>query len=173
MKSISKTKPSVYMAGKIDSHDWRHKLVPGLSRACDQTPLRFLSLELDKFNYTGPFFIADGHSGTHGPTCHGNCEGMSGWEPITKPQLFRRNNLAIQYSDFVLVYINACDCIGTICEVTYAWCLSKPIFLVFSPKIEQGEFWYPTQMVKATYTATEAELPALFETILASWRVLK
>ena len=82
-------------------------------------------------------------------------------------------NFAIQYSDFVIVYINAYDCIGTICEVTYAWCLGKPIFLVFSPNIDQEEFWYLTQMVKATYTATEAELPALFETILASWRVLK
>ena len=161
------------MAGKIDSHDWRHKLVPGLSRACDKDHINTWALELEKFSYTGPFFIADGHSGTHGPACHGNCEGQSGVTPITKNGLFRRNNHAIEEADFLLAYINAYDCIGTICEITYAWCLGKPIFLVFSRKIEQDEFWYPSQMVEATYTATEAELPALFETILAAWRVLK
>jgi len=171
--TIAKTKPGVYLAGKIYPHDWRHNLVPGLSRACDRTPINVGPLELDKFIYTGPFFIADGHSGTHGDTCHGNCEGQSGSTPITKPQLFRRNNNAIESADFLLVYINACDCIGTICELTYAWCLGKPIFLVFSPKIEQDEFWYPANMVKAIYTATEDELPALFKTILSAWRVLK
>lgn len=173
MKSLSKTKPSVYAAGKIYHNDWRHKLVPGLSRACDRTPINVLPLELDKFIYTGPFFIADDHGGTHGDTCHGNCEGQSGWTPISKPSLFLRNNHAIEEANFILVYINAYDCIGTICEVTYAWCLGKPIFLVFSPKIEQDEFWYLSQMVKAAYTATDAELPALFETILGAWRVLK
>lgn len=160
------------MAGKIYPHDWRHNLVTSLSRACDRNPINIFSIERDKFTYTGPFFLADGHCGTHGPACHGNCEGQSGREPIIKPQLFRRNNHAIDRADFLLVYINAYDCIGTICEITYAWCLSKPIFLVFSPKIDQDEFWYPIQMVKATFTATEAELPALFETILASWRTL-
>ena len=173
MKFISKTKPSVYMGGKIAPHDWRHKLVPGLSRACDKNHINTSALELEKFSYTGPFFLADDHSGTHGPACHGNCEGQSGVTPIRKPALFLRNNHAIEEADFLLAYIKAYDCIGTICEVTYAWCLGKPIFLVFSPKIERDEFWYPSQMVKATYTATEAELPALFETILAAWGVLK
>jgi nucleoside 2-deoxyribosyltransferase len=173
MNSIPKTPPSVYLAGKIYSNDWRHKLVPGLKHACDRTPINVWSLELDKFTYTGPFFIRDEHGGTHGGGCHGNCKGQSGWTPITKPQLFRRNNHAIESADFIFVYIDAYDCIGTICEVTYAWCLGKPIFLVFSPKIDQAEFWYPVQMVKETYTATEDELPALFETILSAWSVLK
>jgi hypothetical protein len=173
MNSIPKMPPSVYAAGKIHPNDWRHKLVPGLKPACDLTSINVRPLELEKFTYTGPFFIRDGHSGTHGDACHGNCEGQSGRTPITKPQLFRRNNHAIESADFLLVYINAGDCIGTICELTYAWCLGKPIFLIFSPKIDQAEFWYPNQMVKATYAATEDELPALFETILSAWRVLK
>lgn len=173
MNNISKMKPRVYLAGKIYPYDWRHKIAPGLRSAGAIGGHYPPHYKCKSFVYTGPFFECDDHSGTHGPACHGNCEGQLWRPPISKPALFLRNNYAIEEADFLLAYINAYDCIGTICEVTYAWCLGKPIFLVFSPKIEQDEFWYPSQMVKATYTATEAELPALFETILAAWRVLK
>lgn len=143
---IPKFKPSVYLAGKIKRYDWRHSVVPNLCRAGALGGHFPLPLDCGSYTYTGPFFASDDHGGTHGATCHGNCEGQLGEPSITRESLFHRNNAAIKAADLIVAYIDAYDCIGTVCEVSYAWTLGKKIKLIFAPAINRDEFWYLRQM---------------------------
>lgn len=159
--NIVKSKPTVYAAGKIGPYDWRHSLVPGLRNA------RGKSLDFETFTYIGPFFASDDHRSTHGPTCHGNCTGALGELPITKPQLFARNNAAIRQADLIVAFIDAYDCIGTICEISYAWTLGKNIKLIFGPKVDRNEFWYLAQMGQTVRVRAGEPLNLTFARIIA------
>ena len=142
MKSITKTKPRVYLAGKIGHYDWRHKIVPGLREAGAGAGHYPPPYECKTFIYTGPFFERDDHSGSHGPGCHGNCD-RYGWlskPPICKGSLFARNNLAIKESDILFAYIETYDCIGRFCEFSSVWPLDKPIYFTNNPGIDKNEF---------------------------------
>ena len=174
MKSITKTKPRVYLAGKIGHYDWRHKIVPGLREAGAGAGHYPPPYECRTFIYMGPFFECDDHSGSHGPGCHGNCD-RYGWlskPPICKGSLFARNNLAIKESDILFAYIETYDCIGTICEISYAWTLDKPIYITYKPGIDQNEFWYLREMATIVTPREVAaiDLPTVFSERLSSWR---
>jgi hypothetical protein len=167
MKLISKTKPSVYLPGKIGPYDWRHSIVPNLRGAGALGGHYPPPLDCGSYVYTGPFFASDDHSGTHGATCHGNCEGQLGEPPISRERLFHRNNAAIRTADLIVAYIDAYDCIGTICEVSYAWTLGKKIKLIFAPTINRNEFWYLAQMGQTVRVRKGEPLTVTFKRIIA------
>lgn len=166
MKYIPKTMLHVYLAGKIGYRDWRHSLVPGLRNAGAMVKYP-PPLDCKTFVYTGPFFASDDHGTTHGDGCHGNCEGCLGDVPITKPELFARNNAAIRSADLIVAYINAYDCIGTCCEITYAYTLGKKIMLIFGPEIkDRNEFWYLAQMGEVVRARRNEPLVDIFAHII-------
>ncbi len=164
---IPKTPPSFYLAGKIHANDWRHSIVPNLRSAGALGAHYPPPLDCGSYVYTGPFFASDDHGGTHGDACHGNCEGQLGELPISSGELFRRNNAAIRDADLIVAYIDAYDCIGTICEVSYAWTLGKKIKLIFAPTINRNEFWYLRQMGHTVRVPECEPLTVTFKRIIA------
>ncbi len=62
----------VYCARKIGPNDWRHDLLPMLSKTA---PNR--SLEDNGLQFVGPSFVNDAHGTSHGPASHGCADSAS------------------------------------------------------------------------------------------------
>lgn len=159
--------PRVYLAGKITPNCWRHQLVPRLrGSSWSDTPL-----DCGSFFYVGPIFISCSHRCAHGNGTHGADGGgcLEGDVP-TKEAIFTWNNAAIDNADALIAYINTYDCIGTVCEITYAQDRDIPTYLVFAPEINAKEFWVPrmraVRLRAALTKATVEGLPAVVGAII-------
>lgn len=146
---------NVYMAGKIQSNDWRHNLVKNLR---DYNPYSQYLSELEKSNlkplfindnfiYTGPFFIGCDHSCYHGPNSHGRGASMIGNVGCDfelnegRKQVFDRCKTNIQDSDYIFCYLESADAYGTLWEIGYAKAIGKKIFMATNKKAIR-ENWY-------------------------------
>ncbi len=155
--------PRVYLAGKIDKNDWRHRLVPGLrDHLIDDGPLR-----TESFIYMGPFFISCDHGCFHGPNKHGVRGGCSEGA-LTELQIIERSYAAIRSADLIFAYITAQDCLGTVNELTYAMTIGKPVVMAFARGVSSREFWFTARTATAVHiNITDRTLPSLLQKELA------
>jgi hypothetical protein len=164
-----KSPARIYLAGKIAKHDWRHDLVAGLRGAEHKDG----PLDCRAFIYVGPFFVACDHGCRHGPGTHGvagnGCDGV----PITRAEVFARNQALIASADLVFAYIDAPECYGTMVEIGWAFRAGIPIYLHFAPDIDHAEFWYVARMAvgaPAMSIVSHDDLPAVFAATIAEWK---
>ncbi|MFF3912665.1 DUF559 domain-containing protein [Streptomyces sp. NPDC001852] len=125
--------PSIYLAGKISSGDWRHDLLGWQLRGAwehdDDTPSRSWPVikkgVLDTFDYIGPYFISDDHGCGHGPGTHGcgadGCVPCYSYENLPKRSQVRELCLtAIDTADIVFAWLDDVTAYGTLVEIGYA-----------------------------------------------------
>lgn len=135
---------SIYLAGKIDRNDWRYSIVKGLHSAiygdCSggviggeyidghKAPEKWPVIPRAAFglDYTGPYFIEDGHGCTFGPGEHGAGAVESDGR---KSEVVKWCLDAIRRSDIVFVWIDDTTCYGTLVEIGYAKALGKKIWI--------------------------------------------
>ena len=154
-------KPAVYLAGKIGQTDWRHGLVPTLRRhVWADGPI-----DAGDFLYCGPYFVSCDHGCNHRPSSHGAAAGCEGQPPeVTRADVIRNNNQALDDADVVLAFINSPDCYGTLHELGWAVRAGKRVAVVFAAGIPVDDFWYVSEQADAVYTTQHAEnLPRLLK----------
>jgi hypothetical protein len=140
--------PTVYLAGKIDKNDWRHKLVPGLRVHVWDDGL----IVTPDFDYSGPFFKSCDHGCNHGANAHGAIDrNDAGESEFTQSDVVVGNMTALAAADLVFVYINAVDCYGTLFETGYAKKMGARIVILFAPEIPHDDFWYIAFQADAVY----------------------
>ena len=138
-------KPHIYLAGKIDKNDWRHRLVPGLrGHLWSDGPIDAVG-----FQYTGPFFVACDHGCNHQPSSHGATAGYALDEStFTRSDVIRNNNAAIDAADLIFAYISSTDCYGTLVELGGVLRSQKRVVIAFAPGIPVDDFWYASHQTK-------------------------
>jgi hypothetical protein len=149
----------LYLAGKIDKHDWRHNIVPDLRNWDYYLLTSGYSLDrlqewpvwhgviLGNHDYTGPYFIGCDHGCYHGSNEHGygiNSNGCGSSGTFAHTQVFTMCHAAIQKCDVFFAWIDTTDCYGTIAEIGLAYGLRRKI-LVAGPKMFD-DMWFVYQM---------------------------
>lgn len=150
------THSNIYIAGKIEKHDWRGLFVPGLDRAVRDSDLYsdgYAALDraieiTPGLNYVGPFFVScdhgcGHHDGNHGvvggcinrpdPCDCGHdgscCEGHS--SPDVRSSVAKKCFEQIARASAVIALI-ADDAHGTLVEVGYALGVGKRVVVTSS-----------------------------------------
>lgn len=149
------TKPRVYMAGKIRKNCWRHHLVQDLRRGPTKSDdgVEADHIECFDFTYVGPFFVSCDHGCYHGHGRHGvvgDCSDIDGYGSA-QGVVPSRSILQIDAADFVLAWIQASDCHGTLVEIGWAVASRVPVVLGYaSPELER-EVWFPKSLPHVTH----------------------
>jgi len=122
----------IYLAGKIGVNDWRHDIVDGLHDAEFGSQILRCAIR-ERHDYTGPFFLNEGHGMTHGDGLHGAGVLTTKWEHDTERMPHNRvfcNAIdGIRTSDVVIAVVED-DAHGTLCEIGYACGIGKKVFVV-------------------------------------------
>jgi len=155
------SRPSIYLAGKIEKNGWRDLVVPTLKRhEWNDGPIH-----MNSFIYTGPFFCSCGHGCNHGPNGHGAANGYDFDEsPYTQYDVIQNNNSALDSADLVFAYITSADCYGTLIELGHAIHAGKHVAIAFAPDMPTNDFWYAAlQAHRVYYGVRPCCLSALLE----------
>jgi hypothetical protein len=167
-KSLS-ARPSVYLAGKIRKHCWRHRLVSGLR---DHTWSDGV-LQQEGFVYLGPFFVGCDHGCFHNKNSHGAvairgnnlCPGRdinSEFDGVHQ-EVTNLCMAAVKKADILFCYIDSLDCFGTLVEVGFAIAHNVPVIIAFAPSVASpvdNDFWFPCVSAKwVIYNVNTWELP--------------
>jgi hypothetical protein len=134
-------RPQLYLAGKIDKDDWRHRLVPGLRRheGCIEP------IETQDFVYVGPFFKSCDHGCFHADSAHGL---LGQFQKLRRlPQLHVRNTCfeGVSNCDIFILYMNHREAYGSLVELGWAQALGKKTVVMFAPGIAylyNNDFWF-------------------------------
>lgn len=131
----------VYLAGKIDHHDWRHDFFDIRSASGEEYDAP-IPLEEEKWRtlpqetngnllYAGPFFIACDHGCAHGRSNHGRGIYNNGCIPYANSPTttLERCKFWIKNADYMFVWLNDMTAFGTLAEIGFAHALGKPIFI--------------------------------------------
>lgn len=131
----------IYLAGKIDHHDWRHSLVIGLrDSVIDASDFAtVLSLPMrDGGNlvYCGPFFVACDHGCSHGAQKHGCGDGCNDVGQ-TREIVVKKCLSGVRGCDICFAFVESADCYGTLIEIGYALASGKLVYVTFSEEMSQ------------------------------------
>jgi len=138
---MSKLAPRLYLAGKIDRNDWRHRVVPELRRheACLDP------INTNDFVYVGPFFKSCDHGCFHTEGSHGLLSQNQKLRKIAQLQVWKACHEAVKNCDIFILYINHHEAFGSLVEVGWAQALEKPIVVIYAPGIAypyNNDFWF-------------------------------
>lgn len=147
-------RPRVYLAGKIEPHDWRHDVVAGLRGAwCNDlpdpmepetwtgwpilpgavfdAPLRPGGARgVGPADYVGPYFIACDHACAHGTSTHATAGGcVQPSVDAARAFVHRQCLRALHYADLVFAWLDNPSAYGTLVELGYATALRKRIVI--------------------------------------------
>ena len=138
VKSTYLTGKSIYLAGKMQYPNWREEIVEGLDSVyysdcsgnlldCDypQSWPVLPKAVLGRLDYTGPYFINDGHGCNFGPSEHG----ASALSAYRQYYVHSWCLDAISRSDIVFAWIDDHTAYGTFAELGYAKALGKTIWI--------------------------------------------
>jgi hypothetical protein len=143
---------TLYLAGKIEKHCWRHKIVSGLKIhqgegwRGERWPILSGAIRLDGIiaDYSGPYFVGCDHGCFH-DLQHAWGNGFCG-DADPDFGVVDLCTRAIQGADIVFAWINTNDCFGTIAELGMAHALGKTIW-VATPKPDP-ELWFVYRLGK-------------------------
>jgi len=149
--------PRVYLAGKIEKNDWRHKVVPGLRDAINESNFEDVPFPTQRFEvlgrarYMGPFFVSDDHGCGHGHSTHGN--GTQGCLQIEhRPHSYRVNvakrcQRGIELADHLFVWLDDHTAYGTLVEVGIAVGLGKQVW-IYGPHDhpQRDDLWFASHV---------------------------
>lgn len=145
---------TVYLAGKVEKNDWRHRAVPDLGYALgfNGEPLRpglptteFFVLGT-RVRYSGPFFVGCDHGCAHGTSTHGN--GVSpdnagcAEAATTRADVVQRCREGIERADHVFAWLDDLTAYGTIFELGLAVGLGKKIWLYTTHDRDHDDLWF-------------------------------
>lgn len=148
----------LYLAGKIAKNDWRHDVVRGLHTAGDWAqnygggeradwPVLKEAI-LGRFDYVGPYFVADDHGCGHGANTHGAGIDRHGIDGVGDPpaawDVSGRCLDAIEKADILFAWVDSLDAYGTIAEIGYARALGKTVWL--SGPESLPDLWFVYQL---------------------------
>ena len=161
-----KSRPKVYLAGKIRQTCWRHLLIDGLRNHSWNDG----ALTQVDFDYLGPFFISCDHGCYHRDTTHGAGIGCTPDFDVHAWCVAQYCRHAVQQSDLVFAYIESSDCYGTIAELERAHTHNIPVVVAFAPGLaneNKNEFWFVCTLARSViYDVDESQLPALLQASL-------
>lgn len=147
----------IYLAGKIEPHDWREELVgDGVSvNSWELTQNGWLDTELlksgkknGKHVVTGPFFLRYEHGSYHGTNSHGLGANETHWQVISNSDVVSTCLDAIARSTVVFAWLGAAGsydkeastAYGTIFELGYAKALGIPVWIAGDEPIKAQWF---------------------------------
>lgn len=152
---------SVYLAGKIEPYDWRHRFCFYRGNPGDPEDIASgCTIDVDdNLTITGPFFISCDHRCYHGEGKHGvgavNSLHSNEWGGcmgnfFTRDDVLNICKGQIDRAEIVFAYINKDDCYGTLAEIGYAHAQGKDIVVVFSNDELKKEMWFADKMQQRT-----------------------
>lgn len=147
----------VYLAGRIQSNDWRQTLVDirnsrleanlGLEYGPDKWRATTELIMKDGNVYVGPFFVGCDHSCYHGPCLHGagaakdyDCFGQI---PIRPQEVFQKALIGIAACDLFFAWAGPDfrEAYGTLVEIGYAKALKKRVVIGAHPEASK-DAWF-------------------------------
>jgi hypothetical protein len=154
VSKVGKTKPKVYLAGKICGHkpDWRHSLINNPIYCTEINPLDAeLTEDCGPFECVGPFFVSGNHC-SHGD--HGAEEGVFGsrLKHHQHRRIFEVNKIRLKRADVVFAFVEEADCYGTLIELGMANTLDIPIFLRL-PLEQHEDMWMAAEASTVVFPA--------------------
>ena len=119
--------PRVYLPGETAIHDWRHPLVPGLSKL--QWQYHFI--ELPTFTFVGPFFVPGPRLCSHstwkqGISCSKDTECELG---DTDLEMANKNRRGLAKADLVMAHISGPISPQTMNDLDFALAQDKRVVL--------------------------------------------
>jgi nucleoside 2-deoxyribosyltransferase len=154
----------IYLAGKIQKNDWRHKLVPELRYGVDGIPGENGWRQTEQlpmvFGHTcvGPFFVSCDHGCYHTEGGHGT-DGYCIGEVSRKETLVKCAR-GIEACDLFIVWAGSDfqTAYGTVSEIGMAAALSKPIVVIRQMDMSDKTFrdaWFPLSLATMTIESPE------------------
>lgn len=144
---------AVYLAGKISQSDWRHTVVQGLHEACDglwlaPDPFAWPLMQgaiFETFDYVGPYFVGEGHGGSHGENSHGTgldmVFGHGNAMPERQARCVSACLTALKHADIVFAWLDDPTAHGTLIEVGWALAAGKARVVVARPSSLEPVSW--------------------------------
>lgn len=183
--------PRVYLAGKIGKNDWRHGIVPHL-RSVTPYPYgdepgewpevgddgHWFPLEVDGFEYQGPYFMGCDHGCGHGPDGHGIGIDEAGCIPASpnRRQVVRWCRHWLESADVLFCWFDDLTAYGTLAELGYFAALGRPIFLAVRIDEDDGDpvstwrdVWFATELATARTGVPDAD--TAWRKFVAWWRL--
>jgi len=169
-RSVGKEHHNVYLAGKIDKHDWRGAFINYRSASLWEPDVKpvdwFLAKRVainESATMTGPYFISCDHGcyhgeGTHGVQCEWNCLGADHNHMLFRDQVEYISRKQIDAADVVLAYINDPTCYGTLAEIGYARARNKYIIVVYASDELRESMWFVGEMANLVYEKSKGLL---------------
>ncbi len=163
---------AIYIAGKMEDDNWRHKFFDKYDAPGDHAfQLGYNPLTIGHgdswpvkgnvtvcgLTYTGPFFVdvygGHGYGYTDGEAHGSNIEDVNSYKHVERLEEKRKQVQqwcfhAIQQADLVFAWVDGIDCYGTIAEIGYAKALGKVIWIAGPRRYD--DLWFVYRMADET-----------------------
>jgi hypothetical protein len=179
----------IYLAGKVAKNDWRTAVVPGLREFLSVDEWQeiegdisrvHLSLKvMNRFVYTGPFFVSCDHGcyhngfgyghpheceeiGAHGvgsntsARCNGELDSATSHKQVLANSLY-----GIDRADTVFAWIDDLSLYGTLAEIGYARGRGKHIIVAVKNDFDDRDMWLAKEMASRVIESCETPREAL------------
>jgi len=152
---MNKLTPCIYLAGKIDKNDWRHSVIPQLSRYDDCLE----HIDMDDFIYVGPFYKSCDHGCFHSDGSHGILGRQQKYRRVAQLQVRNQCYRAVMNCDIFFLYINHREAFGSLVEIGWAQAFNKKIVVIYAPGIASpysNDYWFSSITAYRTVFDVEA-----------------